>query len=367
MLKSCDSGSLPFIGDFEKFLKGAKRLSLNQLNESSDYFEKKVIETFLDKIRVNIDVPNYPQFRDITKMFFSMMNGVEKNSSGYLETKTLSLNPDESQIPEVLAIERNSQIIQEKIGKPFEVRLCITGPYTLASFFPYKNKEIFKRLGNVISQILERNLFSNKYGKISLVSIDEPIFGFLDDPNIDFGSEGRENLRSAWETIFHKVRSKNTQTMMHLHSTANPLFWDVESLMIIDSHVNDPLHQMKKTSEMLESKNKFLKASISINDFDILIKKIVVTDSRSNKMTESKISEKIADTWTEIKNQKVDPEIFLESAMTMKKRLNKLVDQFGMERILYAGPECGLKGYPSYDSALECLRRVAFTTKCYEK
>jgi len=367
MIKSCDSGSLPFVGDFDKFLKGAKHFKLNQMDESSDYFEKKVIGTFLDKIRVNVDVPNYPQFRDITQMFLSMMDGVEKNNSGYLETKTLSLNPVNSQMPEVLAIERNSQMIQEKTEKPFEVRLCITGPYTLASFFPYRNEAIFSRLGNVISQILEKNIFSNKYGKISLVSVDEPLFGLLDDPLIDFGSEGRENLRSAWETIFHKVKSKNTQTMMHLHSTANPLFWDVESLAVIDSHVNDPLHQMKKTGEMLGLNNKFLKASITINDFDILIKKIVVADSPVKKMAESDINEKIADTWTEINNQRIDPEIFLESIATMKNRLNKLVERFGRDRILYAGPECGLKGYPTYDNALECLRRVSSSTKSFEK
>lgn len=366
MIQSCDSGSFPFDGDFAKFLKGANLFNLDNEAESVEYFEKKVIENFLDKIRANIDAPNYPQFRDMNKMFLPMIEGIEKIDSGYLETKTLSLKQDNYKIAEVSAIERNSRLIREKIGKPFEVRVCVTGPYTMASFFPYKDEGTFSRLGTVISQILENNLFNNNDGKTNLVSVDEPLFGLLDDPLIDFGSNGRENLLKAWETIFHVVKSKKIWTMIHLHSTANPLFWDVPSLDVIDSHVDDPINQMKKTRELLESQDKFLKASITINDFDQLIKRKVVEDSQEE-MTESAINEIIADTWTSIKHKKVDPEKFLESIDIMKKRMSKIVERFGKERVPYAGPECGLKAYPSYRNALECLRRVSSAVESFRK
>lgn len=364
MMKSCDSGSFPFVGDFAKFLEGAKRSGLHQMDESVEYFEKKVIENFLDKIRVNINVPNYPQFRDMNTMFLSMMDGIEKIDAGYLETKIPSLKSDENRIPEVVAIEKNSQRIQEKKGEPFEVRVCVTGPYTLASFFPYRDARTFSRLGNVISQILDNNLFSNKNSKTSVVSVDEPLFGFVDDPLIDFGSEGRENLLKAWETIFHKIKSKNAQSMIHLHSTTNELFWDIDSLEVIDSHVDDPIQKMKKTREMLESRDKFLKASITYNDFDKLILQRIVANSRE-KLSESETNEKIADTWTDIKNGRIDPNIFLESVGTMNNRLVRVVDQFSVERIPYAGPECGLKGYPTYESALECLRSVSSAVESF--
>jgi len=367
MIKSCDSGSFPFMGDSAKFLDGAKRFSLHQTDESAEYFGKRVVENFLDKIQVGIDVPNYPQFRDMNTMFLCMMDGLEKLDAGYLETATPSLKTDRSRIAEVLAIEQSSQLIQEKTGEPFEVRVCVTGPYTLASFFPYRDEGAFSRLGNVISQILDQNLFSNKHGKTSLVSVDEQLFGLVDDPLIDFGSRGRENLLSAWETIFRKVKSKNAQTMIHLHSTANPLFWYVPSLDVIDSHVDDPLIQMKKTGELLESRDKFLKASLAVNDFDTLIKKRIVADSPAKKLAESDVNERIADAWTGIKHGNVDSEIFLESVDTMKSRLVKVVERFGAEMVLYAGPECGLKGYPTYESALECLRRASSVVKSFEK
>ncbi|MHC3129225.1 MAG: hypothetical protein IBV52_04015 [Candidatus Bathyarchaeota archaeon] len=367
MTRSCDVGSLPFVGDSKKFVEGASRFSLYPADESCDFFEKKVLEGLLDKIRVGIDVPNFPQFRDMNEMFLSMMDGVERIKGGYLETKIPSVKTNRTSIPEVMVIEKNSQRIQEKKGAAFEMRICVTGPYTLSSFFPYKREDIFIRLGNVISQIVENSIFNDKHGRVSLVSVDEPVFGLQDDALIDFGSEGRENLRRAWESIFHKLKSKNVQTLMHLHSTVDELFWDIDSLEIIDSHVDDPIHRRKNTKEKLESTDKFLKASVAVNDFDLLIKEWIVAGSPDKKLSESDLNMGIANVWTDIKHGRINPEIFLESVDTMKSRLVKVVERFGVERVLYVGPECGLKGYPTYETALECLRRVSSTLESFEK
>jgi methionine synthase II (cobalamin-independent) len=291
-----------------------------------------------------------------------MMDGVERVKGGYLETKIPSIKPDGNNIPEVMVIKKNSQMIYEKKKETFETKVCVTGPYTLSSLFLHRNNEIFSRLGKIISQIVEDNFFSEKHGKVSLVAVDEPVFGLQDDPLIDFGSEGRENLRNAWESIFHKAKSKNAQTLLHLHNTADDLFWETESLNVIDSHVDDPIYQTKKTKERLESTDKFMKASISIADFDSLIKKRIVTTSRK-KMTELAINEGVAEVWTSITSRKTDPEIFLEKHNTMKKRLIETVDRFGVERVPYAGPECGLKGFPTYKFALEYLRRASSTVR----
>ncbi|MGQ9460384.1 MAG: hypothetical protein ACUVRA_04055 [Candidatus Bathyarchaeaceae archaeon] len=358
MIKSCDVGSLPFHNDFKKFLEGAARFSSYPDDDSVRYFEKKVIQSFLDKVGVGVEVPNYPQFRDMSEMFLAMMDGVERVKGGYIETKIPSVTGNRSHIPELLAIKRNSQMISEKKGEPFHVKVCVTGPYTLSSLFIHRDNEIFSRLGNAISQIVENNIFSVKHGGVSLVAVDEPVFGMLDDPLIDYGSEGRENLRKAWEAVFHKVKSKNTQALLHLHNTADGLFWEVKSLNIIDSHIDDPIYQMKKIKEQIEAKDKFLKASICTVEFDTLIRRRIIETSWQ-KMTEPAINEKIAEAWTSINSQKTDPEIFLENIDLMKKRLVDIVERFGLERVLYAGPECGLKGFPTYECAIECLRRVS--------
>jgi 5-methyltetrahydropteroyltriglutamate--homocysteine methyltransferase len=358
MTKSCDVGSLPFVGDSKKFAEGAELFICDLLDESSQFFEKKVLEGLLDKIRVGIDVPNYPQFRDMNEMFLSMMDGIEKIKGGYLETQSPSLKTARSRIPEVAVIEKHSQRIKEEKSESFEVKICITGPYTLSSFFPYRDKGIFTRLGNVISQVLENSVFNNKHGRVSLVSVDEPVFGFQDDPLLDFGSEGRENLRIAWESIFHKIKSKNAETVLHLHSTTDELFWDIDSLKIIDSHVDDSLPRMRKTKEKLESSDKFLKGSIAYSDFDTLIRQRIISNS-NEELTETSVNEKIAEAWKSINNGKTDPEVFLEDIDVMTGRLVELFDRFGADKIPYYGPECGLKGFPTYESAMESLRLVS--------
>ena len=87
MIKSCDSGSLPFIGDSAKFLEASTRFGFSNNDNSTDYFEKHVVQSFLDKLGAGIDVPNYPQFRDMSEMILSQIDGIEKLNEGYIETQ----------------------------------------------------------------------------------------------------------------------------------------------------------------------------------------------------------------------------------------------------------------------------------------
>ncbi|MEM3011040.1 MAG: hypothetical protein QXE76_04450 [Candidatus Bathyarchaeia archaeon] len=361
-IKSCDVGSLPFQGNLEKHIEGATSYLSDPAHESAKYFERKVLQAFLDKIGAGIHVPNFPQFRDMSEMFLSMMDGLEKVKGGYVEIGVISLKAGCGDIAEVLAIKRNMKEISTLIGQSFALRVCVTGPYTLSTFFPYKTDETFLNLAGALSQIVERNVFQEKHAEVALFSLDEPIFGLVDDPMVDIGSEGRENLRKAWENIFHKAKTRNVQTCLHLHSTSNELFWETKHLDIIESHVEDPLYKLETVKKRLETEDKFLKASICVSDFDQLIKEKITTSSK-DELTEAAINEKISEAWKTIQHGQVDPKTFLEDMQSMRKRLLKVMEKFGIERVPYAGPECGLRGFPTYELALECLRRVAETVK----
>lgn len=361
MVKSLDEGSLPFVGDFQKFLEGASNYG-RAVNDSTKFFEEKVKDGFFDKVEAGIDVPNYPQYRDVDQVFFGVIEGIEKIEGGYIETAVLTLKEGRSAIPEVSVLKDNSQEIYEKLGEPFKLRVCMIGPYTMASRFAYKDKNTVTRLGNVLAQMVETNVFNSKHGSVVLVSVEEPVFGFIDDPLLDRGSEGRENLLRAWESIMNKAGAKGVQTCLHLHNTSDELFWEAKSLNIIESHVSDSFYQAKRTKERLESTDKFLKASIAVTDFDQLIRdKIIVTSKQ--KLNETSINEKIAETWKNLSKSQIDPTIFVEDHELMKERMVKIVEHFGSNRVPYAGPECGLRGFPTYESALECLRRVAKAAK----
>lgn len=362
MIKSCDVGSLPFPDDLGKYMKGAKAFEEGRSDEWADYFEKIVTGVFLDKLHAGIDVPNFPQFRDMSQMFLDMMTGLEKTKEGYVEVERLELKPRRGCLPEVSALKKSAHVIHEKHGKTFNMRVCVTGPYTLASFFPYRTGETFVNLGSVLLRIVKHNVFHEKAGGVVLVSVDEPLFGVLNDPLIDRGSPGRESLFSAWTDIFSSAKASDVQTCLHLHNTSDGLFWDVEDLDVVESHVDDSIYHLKKTKELLEAEDKFLKASVCVTDFDRLIKE-TVGKSSTVRISNSELNQELAEVWKKIRKGLIAPEVFLETEEVIKQRALRIVEQFGAERVLFVGPECGLRGFPSYECSVECLRRVAETTK----
>ncbi len=356
MIESCDAGSMPFVGDIDKFLEGASRYG-SATSEAEAFFESKVVSGFIDKAKAGIAIPNYPQYREMTQMFIDMIDGLTKVNGGYAETDTLTLKTGQGLIPEIQAIKNQSQKIHEELGQPYKLRTCITGPYTLSSLLAYKDKHAFTRLGNILAKIAEANTFNNKHGTVKLVSVDEPLFGFVDDPLLDYGSEGRENLLQAWQTIMHKIQAKGAQTTLHLHNTTDELFWQVESLNIIESHVQDPFYQAERTKKQLEATDKCLKASIAVTDYEQLIRKHIIAEAGN--LNDVAINEKVAETWKNLQIRKLDPTTFLDTVDMMKQRLKQIIDRFGENRTPYAGTECGTWSFPTYQTAIEYLRRVA--------
>ena len=272
MIKSYDVGSLPPKMKQEEIRKLFLAYEENADSRLSRHLEEIIVEAFLDKASAGIDIPNYPQFRDMNEMFLQMISGIEKLKEGYVEVESLSLKSGKSKIPEVHIIEKNSEKIYETLNRNFKLKVCITGPYTLSALFAYRNEKTFLNLGKVLAEIAKENIFENKHGEVYMVTLDEPTFGVMSDPMIDYGAPARETLLKAWETIFKAVSARGVTTGMHLHSTADELFWQVESLDLIESHVNDPLYQREAVKGKLEEYDKFLKASICKTDYDQLIR-----------------------------------------------------------------------------------------------
>jgi 5-methyltetrahydropteroyltriglutamate--homocysteine methyltransferase len=159
-----------------------------------------------------------------------------------------------------------------------------------------------------------------------------------------------------------KTKAKGAQSCLHLHNTSDELFWETKTLDMIESHVDDPFYQAKRTKGLLQSTDKFIKASIAATDFDQLIRNNILATSKQQ-LNENSVNEKIAETWKTINQNKINAQVFVENTELMMKRLREITQRFGADRILYSGPECGLRSFPTYESALECLRRVAQVVK----
>ena len=167
-------------------------------------------------------------------------------------------------------------------------------------------------------------------------------------------------MRSAWETIFHVAASRGVETSMHLHDTSDDIFWDVEHLDVVESHVGDPLYDLEATRRRLEETDKRLRASVSVTLFDNLIDAHLRREG-----FDGDVQQRVGEVWTDIRLGRVDPMLFLEDTDLLNRRLTKVVERFGSERIPYVGPECGLSSFPTYETAMECLRRVSEVVRTY--
>jgi len=357
-ITSSDIGSLPTRSSPEALSSGARLSnSLLPLLGLSDpnyvAFRDEVVAAFIDKLRAGVDVPNYPQFRDMNQMFLGLMEGVEKTSEGLMAVGKIRAKLGAG-IPEVEAIKGSASAVRDAAGvNRVRVKICVTGPYTLASLFQMRTPELIEELGRALGDILGRSMFSGRSAEVAHVCVDEPVLGFMNDPLLDYGSDGREALRRAWDHVCGVATSKGADTSMHLHNTSENLFWEVEHLGSVMSHVGDPLYAQESVKRRLEETDKMIWATIGVTQFDNLIGYHYAAQGYGGDMPE-----KIGETWTGIRKRAVDPYMFLEETAVMEKRLETISGFFGADRIVYASPECGLNSFPSYEVAMECLKRT---------
>jgi|Deesub1362B_J571_1020462.scaffolds.fasta_scaffold00003_95 5-methyltetrahydropteroyltriglutamate--homocysteine methyltransferase len=340
-IKIFDVGSLPDPLDISIAKGGEKD------KHGYSLLEPWVVKGYIDKARSGLDIVNYPQYRDMVSMFLDMFTGLSMVDARYVFLDSPGVST--SRIPEVDILLRHSKEIYDSLGYRSKFKICVTGPYTLSFAFSYRYGELFMELAELLKKITKESIFQNNYLECKMFTLDEPVFGLANDPLIDYGSMGRESLWKAWKAIFEAASRMGVETAIHLHSTSDPLFWEIPSLDVIESHTEDPIYFSKRSRERLEEYDKWLKASICITDYDQLIK-----NRDSEKMGVD--PEYISMVWRRIKSGELDPEYYLEDPDTMAKRLRKIIDVVG-DRVKYAGPECGLKGLPSYKSAIEYLKR----------
>jgi len=289
IVQSWDIGSLPLRVEEKTIREGASSTDsiLGKLGfpiQQSRIFEEEVVTAFIDKLNSGLDYPNYPQFRDMNHMFLEMISGVERIEGKYHVHDVLGLGKNRV-IPEMLVLKQNISNIRDKTGKSkINVKMCVTGPYTLSSLFINRSPELFNQLGSCLSKVVSNSIFRTRTGEVKLLSVDEPLLGMIDDTLLDRGSLGREALLKAMRNVYHSAKSRNLETCIHLHDTSNDLFWDIQDLDIIETHVEDPLYELESTVKLLEEKDKKLRGSVALTPFDKLIetmlKKIIQGTSR---------------------------------------------------------------------------------------
>ncbi|RLI28724.1 MAG: hypothetical protein DRO46_03610, partial [Candidatus Hecatellales archaeon] len=135
MIPTYDVGSMPLTGDVQAFTKGLRDFQAGEESPATSYFKDKIVGAFADKIEAGISLPNYPQFRDMNQMFLEVFEGLVKVGEAYV-AESFSLKRGMKEIPEVRVLRVEAGRVFERLSYPPErlkVKICITGPYTLAS------------------------------------------------------------------------------------------------------------------------------------------------------------------------------------------------------------------------------------------
>lgn len=296
------------------------------------------------KIDAGVDVPTYPQFRDMNRMFLDIINDESSHE------EPLIVRKDRARIMELSAIEEVGDRYAGKTGEKLNIRLCVTGPIELylKQFGGTAYKDVLNAFSTSIDRFISNSIENAKKLQISVISIDEPSIGI--NPQIMFNdSDMIEAL-----TIATKSSGLNKiDTEIHLHSPLHyKLICRVPSISIIgvESAAN-PSYLDLIDKKDLEDYDKFLRIGVARTD---IFGMAAVLNEKYN-----------TNVWKEpAKLDEITAQ--METPQIIEKRLRIAYSIFG-NRIKYAGPDCGLGSWPSQELAFNLLKNTGAGIKEFRK
>ena len=225
------------------------------------------------------------------------------------------------------------QYYQNK-GNPIQVKICITGPIDL-----YIKKHDFTiypdlafNFAKSINSVLKNSIINNKYVQTSVVSSDEPSFGYVDLFNVN-----HDDLIQIFDKSLEGI---DTVNQIHLHSLKQayiPL--QTENIHVLTcEYASDPTNKIPKKE--LEQNDKFIRVGITRTNVDNII------------------GEKIdlGKSWDEIKSYEGMLSL-IDSKERIRKNLLEAIKLYD-DRLKYVGPDCSLQGWQIPEVAYKLLRRT---------
>jgi len=295
-------------------------------NLSPDQYLNLVRDVLAQKSRAGVEVPTYPQFRDMIRMFMDEIENPDHAESPYL------IKREHARIMELLALSPGQ-----------EVRVCVTGPVELyiSAFGATHYPDILYNLAESVARFLDK---AKSDAKMAVASLDEPSLGL--SSNIIFSED---EILQALEVASEPCRGMDCE--VHLHS---PLYAQAcarvpgISIIGIESAAHPDYLQLIDR-KALEETDSYLRAGIARTD-------ILSMSARLNETLGTNL-------WNDMK--RLEKEILeLESPQVMRKRLDKAYARFG-DRLRATGPDCGLGSWPSQDLAGRILSNCAAAVRSF--
>ncbi|HNT47154.1 5-methyltetrahydropteroyltriglutamate--homocysteine methyltransferase, partial [Methanothrix soehngenii] len=287
---------------------------------SRDRYLQLVGQVLAEKISAGVEIPTYPQLRDMIRMFMDPIKDPKMTESPFL------IRREEAKIMELEAVPPGQK-----------VRVCVTGPVELyiSAFGATGYTDILYTLAESVSRFLE---WAKEEGKMAIASLDEPSLGL--NSNIIFSEE---EIQEALEIASRPCRGMHCE--VHLHS---PLYAElcahvsgIDILGVESAAHPDYLKLIER--EVLEDTGTYLRAGIARTD-------IFSLSAQLNDRYKVNLWEDLPRLEREITS--------LESPLIMKSRLDQAYAQFG-DRLIATGPDCGLGPWPSQELAGSILGNCA--------
>jgi 5-methyltetrahydropteroyltriglutamate--homocysteine methyltransferase len=291
-----------------------------------NYFIHPFLHSFQLKLNAGVEIINYPQLMD---MYSQFLVPIEK----YEEEPHL-IQPKKAIMPELIVLDHFAKDYYDRMNKPIEIKVCITGPIELyikkVGFTIYEDLAL--NFAKSINSFLKNSIKNTQYQKISIIAIDEPSFGYIDIFNIE-----DDDLI----TIFDKsLEGLNIMSQIHLHTLDKysiPLKAKNISALTCEYASNNKNVIPKKE---LESYDKFMRVGI--------------TRTNINSIMAERLD--MGATYDELRSFEGVMNL-IDSKERIKKNLNDAMKHYG-DRLKFVGPDCGLKGWHPPAVAYEVLKRT---------
>jgi 5-methyltetrahydropteroyltriglutamate--homocysteine methyltransferase len=285
-------------------------------------FCQVVIDSFTKKCDTGLDVVNYPQHYDMHDQFaWAIHEAMDRGT--YIADERNAI------IPEVCLIGEEAKRLSEELGREAHLRICITGPLELylriigTSVY----KDVLLMFAETVKRFAKNSTLNSKYVKTEVASLDEPSFGFQ-EPSID-----KDTLVDVLEKAFDFT---GVTKQIHLHSPlrVSDLF-DARNIDVLSfEYAASPRNLEVLSKNALDKADKQARIGVARTDID----------SITAELHDKGIIKPSGDQ-------------LVESKEDIKRRFKKVKDKYG-SRMSFTGPDCGLGGWPSQETAELLLRRV---------
>lgn len=337
-IRTTDVGSFPLTNiNLKVYFQGAAELETGLFSDAANYFIQNHNRIFLKKISSlgpNLSVPCYVQgshTRDMLSQFLDPIvrqgQGLQRRNDAYHWDGTeIQVPARYAQIGELLALRRGAEWICHELDIPnIEYRACITGPFEMLTRLwrgmgirPHYNESLIEAFSKIVQAYTKNAVIKTKYLIPSVITLDEPSIGvsgvgdfFIDapsDPNLS-------HLISSWNPIFESI-PHHLFRGLHLHASPYHQLANAQ-WNLLEAHFG-----VVVSKSWLIENDKYIRAAILRTDGPTIPPHVDLQTA-----------------WTEIQSNNYFP--YLQSKSDMMVNLKTTVERYGLDRIPFAGPECG--------------------------